>query len=781
MSRHIAIQDRSKSSLWRFAAVAAISALILGANIQPFQDRAKASATLTVTYESNNDQHQAGATNGSAPTTTTHSSGDVVTVASSDISRIGFIFAGWDTSSSGVGSRYQPNETFTITQDTTLYAIWSIPKAARLFGITDTAGRTEKIIAVSGIVSGGVRGITTDGVYVYYIPSTPANTIRQVNFDGSGVIDRTITYTSATGVARLPVDNADLTYSNGCIFYRDRSTAGVDLYCIDTTNWTSYKVTLPNDKPLMTGQFWLDDNLIDFPDGRIGAVSANSQTLNRGTAAGECPNLFYCKVLRLYTITKTTSPTIAISLQHSQDMVLADRQINWPDDDHGIATDGTYLYQSRYMGGYKVFGLNNSGPSYVVFNGAGIGTPAGFGQDPAGAASCGATSGLSGGICRINFSTTVNGVTRTVTNATYFGRDHVSGRYIMGDYSGPRFVVTEAAAPPAGPGSVARPNTPTNLAGAATTELVTLTWTAPTGGPAVVSYEVTASPGGATCSVLSPATSCEISGLTPGVSYTFSVVSKNNGGPSEPAAAPGPISLQSNSSQAPRSGNDSGAQTSAGLIAQPSARIRPADDRLESRLIIKIPQEKRIEKIRVRLYSDRGELLEEFDVPVRSSTRTMEIEIARKFGSFDARLTPMVGQTQAGGVLARGGLLKGTTVLSGRGSTTVSLLGQKLGSGIFFGPNSSELTPMSKSSLKAQAKKFANREGRVLVTGFTSSIRNEPFQKNLSEARALEVARFLRGLGVDSWIYYSGTGDLRQTGSSERRVELRFQPLNPGS
>lgn len=761
MSRHAAVKDKNITLFLKLAAIALVAVFVLGSYIHPFQDLAKASANLTVTYDSNKDQHQAGATSGTVPTTSSYSSGAVVTVVSSDVSRIGFTFAGWDTSSSGVGTRYQPDETFTITQSTTLYAIWSIPKAARLFGLTDTVGRTERIVAVSGITSGGVRGITTDGIYVYYIPSTPANTIRQVNFDGSGVINRTITYTSSASVARLPQDNRDLTYSNGCIFYRDNSTSGADLYCIDTTDWTSRKVTLPNDKPLLVGQFWLYDNLIDFPDGRIGAVSANNQTLTGvgGSLAGQCPSGFSCKVLRLYTITRATSPAISITLAHSQDMVLADKEANWPDDDHGIATDGTYLYQSRFSSGYKVFGLNNSGPSHVVFNGSGAGP----------STSCGASQGVSGRLCAINFG--------TITNATYFGRDHVSGRYIMGDYNGPRFVVTEAAAPPPGPGSVARPNTPSNLSGAATIELVTLTWTAPSGGAAVVSYEVTASPGGLSCSVLTPATSCVISGLTPGVSYTFSVVSKNNGGPSEPATAPGPISLQSTSSQAPQPGNDSGIQTSPGLIAQPSARIRPAVDRLESRLIIKIPPEKKIEKIRVRLYSKDGDLLEEFDVPVRSAARTVKIDVDRKFGSFDARLTPMAGQAQAAGVLAKGGLLKGTTVLAIERGTSVSLLGEKIGAPIYFGPNSEALSSSSKASLIEQAKQLANREGRVLVTGFTSSVGNEPFQMKLSEARARAVARFLRGLGVDSWVYFSGTRDLKQTGLLERKVEVRFEPL----
>ena len=59
----------------------------------------------------------------------------------------------------------------------------------------------------------------------------------------------------------------------------------------------------------------------------------------------------------------------------------------------------------------------------------------------------------------------------------------------------------------------------------------TVTWTAaPTQGGPVTSYQVTASPGGATVSVPGNATVATVNGLTPGTAYTFTVQAVNIGG-----------------------------------------------------------------------------------------------------------------------------------------------------------------------------------------------------------------------------------------------------------
>ena len=85
------------------------------------------------------------------------------------------------------------------------------------------------------------------------------------------------------------------------------------------------------------------------------------------------------------------------------------------------------------------------------------------------------------------------------------------------------------------------PNPPTNLATTNGSSSVTLTWTPPsfTGSGSITSYVVTASPGSATCTTTG-ATSCVISGLNPGIVYTFNVVAVTvigSSAPSVPASA----------------------------------------------------------------------------------------------------------------------------------------------------------------------------------------------------------------------------------------------------
>jgi hypothetical protein len=74
-----------------------------------------------------------------------------------------------------------------------------------------------------------------------------------------------------------------------------------------------------------------------------------------------------------------------------------------------------------------------------------------------------------------------------------------------------------------------RPSAPRMVAGP---EKVTVTVTPPTTGGAVVSYLVTLSPGGKTCTVTAPAVTCEITGLDSTVAYTSTVVARNADGES---------------------------------------------------------------------------------------------------------------------------------------------------------------------------------------------------------------------------------------------------------
>jgi hypothetical protein len=77
------------------------------------------------------------------------------------------------------------------------------------------------------------------------------------------------------------------------------------------------------------------------------------------------------------------------------------------------------------------------------------------------------------------------------------------------------------------------PTPPTHLKALATNAQVKLSWTAGTGnGDPISDYVVTASPGGRSCTTTG--LSCTVTGLKDGVLYTFSVVSENTAGQSDP-------------------------------------------------------------------------------------------------------------------------------------------------------------------------------------------------------------------------------------------------------
>ena len=319
-----------------------------------------------------------------------------------------------------------------------------IPAAARLIG---NGGNSRTILNpnsaanfASCAASTGIRGITSDGTYVYYRPSGDATIICRTTPTGTFVSAHTILNDGQTRTFQMySSEKRALTFANGCILFRgggNASTdkgydAGSDIMCVDTTNWTMYGPFTPTGNSIPLGGFWLTSNIMNFPDGRVGAVSAPNAGVGTGPACSEA----YCKYLRLYNVSRTGN---SLTFAFDRDITLADSESGWPNDDHGMATDGTYLYQIMYNSGYKVWQLSNTAASTIVFNGSG-------------SWGCGAVTAVSGGLCEINTSV---GWSAPTSNATFFGRSHATNQYIMGDYNvNNRFWTSDSVAPPAGIGS----------------------------------------------------------------------------------------------------------------------------------------------------------------------------------------------------------------------------------------------------------------------------------------------------------------------------------------
>ncbi len=404
----------------------------------------------TITYDANSGYvgsvAQAGITSGAVPTSPSQTSGSTYTVLGKEsLERQGFTFAGWNSNITGTGTTYQPGNTFTLTANATLYAMWTVPVAARLIGNGGsmiTVANTNSVTNGSNCVGRGIRGITSDGTYIYFRPSGFTTTVCKVSTTGVVVSVNTV-----TGLGAVSDDSNALVYGNGCLFIRkDPNTTFNSIYCISTSAWTLTSISLPAGYPMPSGGTWLYGNFIQFPDGRIGSigtsVAAASWPGGVGTGAGQCPSGMFCKTLRLYSVSGTGS---SVTTTYSTDFILADSIGGWPSDDHGIATDGTYLYQVRHIRGYKVWALQSTGPSFLVFNADTDGTQT--------TPSCGASTGVTGTFCQITYP--VNGISSggLFANGTYLGRSHGLGKYLLGDYDGlSKFWLSDAATPPPGPG-----------------------------------------------------------------------------------------------------------------------------------------------------------------------------------------------------------------------------------------------------------------------------------------------------------------------------------------
>ena len=97
--------------------------------------------------------------------------------------------------------------------------------------------------------------------------------------------------------------------------------------------------------------------------------------------------------------------------------------------------------------------------------------------------------------------------------------------------------------PSPNPVPVYPPGAPTAAAATAGNGSATVTWTAPTdsGSFPITHYQAVSSPSGGTCLASAPVTSCEVTGLTNGTTYTFAVRALNGAGWGDFSSASNPV------------------------------------------------------------------------------------------------------------------------------------------------------------------------------------------------------------------------------------------------
>lgn len=114
------------------------------------------SASITITAESFTVSYDGnGNTGGSAPTDSTSyvSSQSVTVLGSGTLTKTGFTFSGWNTNSSGTGTTYYANNTFSITSNRTLYAVWQSSIITPVFSDSSAVSPATLGVSYSDAVS----------------------------------------------------------------------------------------------------------------------------------------------------------------------------------------------------------------------------------------------------------------------------------------------------------------------------------------------------------------------------------------------------------------------------------------------------------------------------------------------------------------------------------------------------------------------------------------------------------------------------------------------------
>lgn len=291
------------------------------------------------------------------------------------------------------------------------------PAAAELLdGSVNPYSSTGVQVTVSN--SGSMYGLATDGTNAYIINSSgniavvPLAGIAALSGGSSTTTNATL-HTVGWGVSGAPswpsASNLSMAYSHGCLWFTNSSnTVGsIALYCIDISDYSVTEITVPSDKPLPAGNYYVISSLIDFPDGRVGKVSAEVS----GDGA-------YYSTLRTYTVTGTGKNA---TITWSHDYIMDDPDY-FATDEHGIATDGTYLYRIQWRDhnpNTKVWLLNGDATSTdIVYSGQ---------------------------------------YTMPFDNMHFLAHNHTANYYLVGHFSNNHFFITKSADPGPGPGNPLTP------------------------------------------------------------------------------------------------------------------------------------------------------------------------------------------------------------------------------------------------------------------------------------------------------------------------------------
>ncbi|WNM20219.1 InlB B-repeat-containing protein [Flavobacterium capsici] len=135
--------------------------------------------TYTITYDSNS-----GTGTQSDPNSPYNYNTTVTVLGIGSVTKPGFTFTFWDTNANGTGTSYTPGDTFTITDNTVLYAQWISNSAPNCPVLTSTAPDSEQSVCQGFSANELTATVNTAGSigtptisYQWYYNTTDSNTI----------------------------------------------------------------------------------------------------------------------------------------------------------------------------------------------------------------------------------------------------------------------------------------------------------------------------------------------------------------------------------------------------------------------------------------------------------------------------------------------------------------------------------------------------------------------------------------------------------------------------
>ena len=392
--------------------------------------------------------------------------GQIVALTGSAPSRSGYIFDYWSTSSNGSGTHYGPGAQLLLgSADVTLYAQWRAASNAIIYSGTITSGALPNVQAA------------TTGA--------------------------TVNLAISSGFTRA-----------GYTF--DKWSDGISLYA------ASASFEMPVSNTLLTAQWLLNAPNVPAAPTAVSGNGSATVTVVPGTGSGGAATS--------YTVTASPSGLTCTVYAPATSCVIS-----------GLSNGTSYTFTSTASNSSGTAGPSPASSAItpatkptVVSSVAAVAGNANAAvtfvapESDGGSAitSYVVTSSPGGFTCTVNapFTPPIGCTVSGLTNGTaYSFTVRANNGAFTSDTSSASVPVVPMTVP--GAPSLSAASSSTTSPGSAT---ITITPPASNGGDTITAYIVTSSPDGLTCIAYAPSTTCEISGLAPGVAYTFTAVAQNS-------------------------------------------------------------------------------------------------------------------------------------------------------------------------------------------------------------------------------------------------------------